>query len=67
MIKYNCDNCGMNLVKVGKTEVKRTLLYKVLKVEKIEKWKCPSGCELIGINNKLKESLNGEKRIYDNN
>lgn len=54
MATYNCDNCGMNLEKVGKTEIKRSFLYKVLKVEKIERWKCPNGCELIGVNNKLK-------------
>lgn len=54
---YNCDVCGMDLKRKGKTE--KTLLqsYKVLVVTKVEKWKCPSGCELKGINNKLNESL----------
>lgn len=50
---YNCDVCGMNLKKQGKTEIKRRLSYKVLIVEKIERWKCPSGCELKGINNNI--------------
>jgi hypothetical protein len=55
MAIYNCDVCGMNLKKVGKTEKRITQSYKVLIVVKTERWKCPSGCELKGINNKLWE------------
>jgi hypothetical protein len=55
MATYNCDVCGMNLKKAGKTEKRLTLSYKVLIVVKTERWKCPNGCELKGINNRYLE------------
>lgn len=47
---YNCDVCGMDLKNQGKTQKTYLQSYKVLVVTKVEKWKCPTGCELKGIN-----------------
>jgi len=57
MAIYNCDVCGSNLKKVGKTERRLVQSYKVLIVTRTERWKCPNGCELKGINNRLREQL----------
>ena len=52
---YNCDVCRMDLKQKGKTETILSQNYKFLVVVKTSKWKCPTGCELKGINNKLSE------------
>ncbi len=57
MAVYNCNVCGMNLKKKGKTEKKYNQMYKVLIVTKMERWKCPTGCELKGLNNRLNKTM----------
>jgi len=60
---YNCDVCGMDLKRDGKTKKTYLQSYKVLIVTKEERWKCSTGCELKGINNKLNALLKEESEV----